>query len=206
MTRTNKIMEMTDTISDVKAKCSTSQSCLDSANRAFGNLKRKYQTLKELMSQSKSNLVKEIRQDQLSVVNDSNNNDIVLSQGRFGVCKLMSLSVSGESVKVAVKHYPELTPREAVVDEACLLSRISHEAFPFVFGVVFGELHILLVLEVCGITEGIEHSFTIYRALQSESICVSEMSWLHIFMRCCKGFHYPHLTRIVQNDIKGDTL
>ena len=83
----------------------------------------------------------------------------MFGQGRFGVCKLMSLSVSGESVKVAVKHYTELTPKEAVIDEACLLSRISHEAFPF----VFGELHNLLVMEVCGLTEGIEHSFTICR-------------------------------------------
>ena len=99
MTRTNKIMEKTDTISDLNAKCSTSQSSLDSANRAFGILKQKYQTLKELMSQSKSNLVKEIRQDQLSVVRDSNN-DIVLGQGRFGVCKLMSLSASGELLKL----------------------------------------------------------------------------------------------------------
>ena len=60
------------------------------------------------MSQSKSKVAKEIRQDQLSVVKDSsNNNDIVLGQGRFSVCKLMSLSVSGESVKVAVKHFTE---------------------------------------------------------------------------------------------------
>lgn len=159
MTRTNQIMERTDTISVFKAKCSTSQSSLDSVNRAFGILKRKYQTLKGLMSQSKSNLVKETRQDQLSVVKDSNNKDIVLGQGRFGVCKLMSLSVSGESAKVAVKHHTKLTAKEAFVDEACLLSGISHEAFPFVFGVVFGELHNLLVSEVCGITEGIEHKF-----------------------------------------------
>ena len=33
--------------------------------------------------------------------------------------------------------------------------------FPLVFGVVFGELHIKVVLEVCGFTKGIEHSFTI---------------------------------------------
>ena len=39
-------------------------------------------------------------QDQLSVVRDSNNNDIVLSQGRFAVRKLMSLSVSGELLKL----------------------------------------------------------------------------------------------------------
>ena len=48
----------------------------------------------------------------------------------------MSLSVSGESVKVAVKHYTKLTPKEAVVDEACLSSRVSYEAFSFVFGVL----------------------------------------------------------------------
>ena len=54
------------------------------------------------MAQSKSNLVKEMRQDQLSVVRDSNNNDIVLGQGRFGVCKLMSLSVSWELLKLQV--------------------------------------------------------------------------------------------------------
>ena len=115
MTGTNKIMEMTETISDLKAKCSTSQSSLDLENRAFGILKQKYKTLKELMSQSESNLAKEIRQDQLSVtvVRDSNNSDIVLGQGRFGFCKLMSLSVSGESVKVAVKHHTELTSKEA---------------------------------------------------------------------------------------------
>ena len=47
------------------------------------------------MSQSKSNLVKEMRQDQLSVVRDSNNNDIVLGQGRF-------LSVSWELLKLQV--------------------------------------------------------------------------------------------------------
>ena len=61
-------------------------------------------------------------------------------------------------VKVAGKHYTELTPKEAVADDTCLLSCISHEVFPFVFGVNFGELHNLLVLEVCEITEGIKHS------------------------------------------------
>ena len=61
MTGTNKIMEMTDTISVLKAKCSTSQSSLDLENRAFGILKWKYKTLKELMSQSESNVAKEIR-------------------------------------------------------------------------------------------------------------------------------------------------
>ena len=32
------------------------------------------------------------------------------------------------------------------------------------------------------------------------------MSWLHILMQCCKGFHYLHVTGIVHNDIKGDNI
>ena len=32
------------------------------------------------------------------------------------------------------------------------------------------------------------------------------MSWLHILMQCCKGFHYLHVTRIVHNDINGDNI
>ena len=62
------------------------------------------------------------------------------------------------------------------------------------------------MLEVCGITEGIEHSFTIHRALQSKSVCATETSWLHILMQCCKGFHYLYSTGIVHNDIKGDNI
>ena len=54
------------------------------------------------------------------------NNDIVLGQGRFGVCKLMSLSVSGESVTVAVKHYTDqLTPKEAQL----LMKPVFHLVF-----------------------------------------------------------------------------
>ena len=67
-------------------------------------------------------------------------------------------------------------------------------------------MHNSPVLEVCGITEGIEHSFTIHRALQSKSVCVTETSWLHILMQCCKGFHYLHSTGILHNDIKGENI
>ena len=77
--------------------------------------------------------------------------------------------------------------------------------FPFVFDVVFEELHNMLVLEVCGITctEGIEHSCTIHtcRALQSKSVCVTETSSLHMLMQSCKGFHFPHSTGLVRHDI-----
>ena len=49
--------------------------------------------------------------------------------------------------------------------------------FPFnVFSIVFGQVNTKLVFEVCGITEGIEHSFTIHRALQSKSVCITETS------------------------------
>ena len=54
------------------------------------------------MSHRKLKVVKEMRQHQLVVMKDSYNNDIILGQGKFDVFKLMSLSLSGESVNVAV--------------------------------------------------------------------------------------------------------
>ena len=54
------------------------------------------------MSHRKLKVVKEIRQDQLVVMKHSHKNDIILGQGKFDVFKLMSLSLSGESVNVAV--------------------------------------------------------------------------------------------------------
>ena len=56
------------------------------------------------MSQSKLDIVKEFRDNPLWVVGDSHRNEIVLGQGRFGVCKLtcMSFSVSGKSLEVAI--------------------------------------------------------------------------------------------------------
>ena len=54
------------------------------------------------MSHRKLKVVKEKRQDQLVVMKHSHNNDIILGQGKFDVFKLMSLSLSGESVNVAV--------------------------------------------------------------------------------------------------------
>ena len=54
------------------------------------------------MSHRKLKVVKEIRQDQPVVMKHSHNNDIILGQGKFDVFKLMSLSLSGESVNVAV--------------------------------------------------------------------------------------------------------
>ena len=54
------------------------------------------------MSHRKLKVVKEIRQDQLVVMKHSHKNDIILGQGKFDVFKLMSLSLSGESVNVAI--------------------------------------------------------------------------------------------------------
>ena len=49
--KTNHLLEMTERISDLKTKCSASESTLDSntCNKAMGILKHKYRTLKELL-------------------------------------------------------------------------------------------------------------------------------------------------------------
>ena len=50
ITKTNHLLEMTKRISDLKTKCSASESTLDSntCNKAMGILKHKYWTLKKL--------------------------------------------------------------------------------------------------------------------------------------------------------------
>lgn len=58
MTRANQMMEMTEAISNLKAKFVATQSSLDSSNKGIRILKCKYQTLKELISQSKVSLVR----------------------------------------------------------------------------------------------------------------------------------------------------
>ena len=111
MIRTDQMMKITDTINDLKAKCIDIQSSLQSTNKAFQILRHRYQTLRDFMSQRKLDIVKEFRDDPLWVVGDSHRNEIVLGQGRFGVCKLtcMSFSVSGKSLEVAIKYYTEST-------------------------------------------------------------------------------------------------
>lgn len=198
-------------IDELKSNNTASQNAVKFANKTAKMLQRENSNLKKRMSSMnaeslKSNVVKEIRPDQLSVVKDKQDNDIVLGQGRFGICKLMTLVLGGESIRVAVKQYNELTSKYSVVEEASLLSQISHPMFPFVFGAVFCEPHNMLVLELCGITKGLEHSLTIIRSLQSTSIHISENSWLYIIMKCCEGFHYLHSNGIVHNDIKADNI
>ena len=123
-----------------KTKCSASQSTLDSntCNKAMGILKHKYRTLKELLvSHWKLKVVKEIRQDQLVVMKDSHNNDIILGQGKFDVFMLISLSLSGESVNVAVIlnwHQKKLLLMRPIFCRA-FITRHS----PLFFGVCFLE-------------------------------------------------------------------
>ena len=49
---------MTEAISNLKAKCVATQSSMDSLNNGIKILKCEYQTLKELISLSKVNLVR----------------------------------------------------------------------------------------------------------------------------------------------------
>lgn len=206
--RKNEIMELSNMIEQLKSTNSASQSAMKMLQLKYQNLRKQMASMKDNNSHNSDPkmFVKEIRPEQLMVVKDEQNKDIVLGQGRFGKCKLMTFSVGGESMRVAVKEYNELTPKDAVIEEAFLLSQISHRTFPFVFGAVFCKPYNMLVLELCGITKGLEHSLTIFRALQLTNVDITENSWLHILMKCCEGFHFLHYSGIVHNDIKGDNI
>ena len=65
MIRTDQMMKITDTINDLKAMCRDIQSSLQSTNKTFQILRHRYQTLRDFMSQSKLDIVKEFRDNPL---------------------------------------------------------------------------------------------------------------------------------------------
>ena len=94
-------------------------------------------------------------------------------------------------------HYTELTPKEAVVDYASLLSCISHEAFPFVFGVVFGFWSCIncLFWRFVELQKGLNIHLP-FIELFNQKVYVSVK---------CHGYTFE-CTGIVHNDIKGDNI
>jgi archaellum component FlaC len=211
--RRHKFSDLNNVIRKLKAENSAIQSTCETANENLNILRNKYDKLKHELSNVKSDklavkskLVKSIRADQLSSVKDQNDNDIILGKGKFGICKLMNAEISGETVIVAVKQYYKAVLKEIVIEEAFLLTRLSHIAFPFVFGVALVDSCYMLVLEFCAVSEGHKHSLTIHKSLLSPTVVISELSWLLILMKCCEGFDYLHTIGIVHNDIKTDNI
>jgi len=105
-----------------------------------------------------------------------------------------------------VKEYNKSVSKQDVIEEASLLTQLSHPVFPFIFGVVFDSTCYKLVLEFCGVSEGKKYSLTIYKALHVSNISIGELSWLKILMLCCEGFNYLHTNGIIHNDIKSDNI
>ena len=101
--------------------------------------------LKSTLNFEKSKTSKTIRMDQLTSVVDHNQVKIILGRASFGICKLMRLHVSGESVLVAAKEYESFVNREEIIHEMSMLIQISHICFPFVFGVAL-DVNLRLLL------------------------------------------------------------
>lgn len=201
------------TLSELSARNSASEKACQTANENLKMVSAKCEKLKRMLCNArneneatKSKLVKEIRNDQLVTVKDKSDAEIILGRGKFGKCKLMKMSVSGESILVAAKQYCNTVKREHVIQEAILLSQLSHPVFPFVFGAVFSDSSYMLILEFCGVSEGKMHSLTVYAALHSKAVCLTEKSWLKILFNCCGGFNYLHTVGIIHNDIKTDNI
>ncbi len=74
-----------------------------------------------------------MRMNQLISVVDHNQVKIILGRGSFGICKLVRLHVSGESVLVAAKEYESFMNKEEIIHEMSMLTKISHICFPYVW-------------------------------------------------------------------------
>jgi serine/threonine protein kinase len=155
------------------------------------------------LNNKKSKNIKTIRTDQLSPVINDDGEAVILGKGCFGVCKLMRLHVSGESVLVAAKTYDSFVKDREIIHEMSILTQISHECFPFVFGVALDIDPKLLIMEFCGLTDS--KCCTVLSLLKGISpISLVPKNWLDVLYKCCDGFYYLNSIGIVHCDIKSD--
>lgn len=125
-----------------------------------------------------------------------------LGSGRFGTCYL---GVFGHySVCIKVLKHPD---NGALVHEANILSKFTHQNLPYLFGVSIGD-HLCIITSFHGING---HSVTLHSALHAKSQEVQALlvgvDWIEVTKNIIDGLECLHNRhKLLHNDIKGDNI
>ena len=188
--------------------CNTMQSKLQQTEINASRLSAEVKSLEKLCSIQKQKLKAKVKgdlcqQNTIPVLHQVNRSllskfrkDDYLGKGTFGCVELRRF----DGYYVAVKEY-EHSSKDDVIKEAEIMSRMSHNNLPYLFGICTEDKPYCLVLQFCGIGG---NSLTIYDAL-GKSEC-SNFPWLQLMFESADALEYLHSLGFLHNDIKTDNM
>ena len=122
-----------------------------------------------------------------------------LGEGVFGWC----VKKYYKGIPVAVKVLNQLSSAQDVRNEAYTMAQCSHPSIPHLFGVNVTKKPYFIVSYFYHLHNS---SCTLYHALQSKLMSLSQHSAENILLKLCEAIDYLHLKRFLHRDIKSDNI
>ena len=124
--------------------------------------------------------------------------DSFLGKGTFGTVEIRKF----HGYCVAVKKFKtDHSSKQDVLREATIMSRLSHQHLPYLFGICSTSTPYCLVSRFCGI-EG--EAVTVLDALRKESS--AKLPWFSLMRESASALEYMHRSGYLHNDVKSDNL